>query len=416
MKRRFLAIFTAVLLLAGVTGFGAASAAEPVTIQFWNAFTGSDGDILREIVNRFNAENEQGITIEMDIMPGATLGEKLLPSITTGTAPALVLLGSLDVPMYSKSEALLPMDDFMEVTATDEADFMPASLAGLQYEGVQMMIPMQWFTTYLYYNLDLFEKAGLDPAAPPKTWQEMAEYAAQITDPDRNVYGMGLCVSGGVTWFNSLFMANGGQIVDTVNKVSLLDSPENLKSLEFIQAIAQAGDTPIGNTGADLDNLMMADRLGMVINGPWMVAGLRGNEINFGVAPMPAGTEDVVGISEISGFAIPAGTSDEEKAAAYAFITYWNTTEICKEWSLRNGFPPYLYSVANDEEVQANEIVSVFSKISEYGVTMGEGLTTLGQINGDVLFPMIENVIAGNDCQTELTAASEKMNEILAGE
>ena len=61
--------------------------AKGVTIQFWNSFTGSDGDILREIVDQYNKENQDGITINMDIMPGETLSEKLAPAITTGTAP-----------------------------------------------------------------------------------------------------------------------------------------------------------------------------------------------------------------------------------------------------------------------------------------------------------------------------------------
>ena len=34
-----------------------AEAAGPITIQFWNAFTGTDGDVLREIVDRYNKEN-----------------------------------------------------------------------------------------------------------------------------------------------------------------------------------------------------------------------------------------------------------------------------------------------------------------------------------------------------------------------
>ena len=52
-------------------------AAGPITIQFWNAFTGTDGDVLREIVDRYNKENGKDITIEMDIMPASSLEEKL---------------------------------------------------------------------------------------------------------------------------------------------------------------------------------------------------------------------------------------------------------------------------------------------------------------------------------------------------
>lgn len=50
-------------------------------------------------------------------------------------------------------------------------------------DGHQYMIPMQWFTQYLYYNKDLFKAAGIEKA--PDTWDEMAYDAAKITNPDK---------------------------------------------------------------------------------------------------------------------------------------------------------------------------------------------------------------------------------------
>nr|WP_281352945.1 ABC transporter substrate-binding protein [Anaerocolumna sedimenticola] len=372
--------------------------------------------MLREIVDRYNKENKDGITIEMDIMPGATLTEKLAPAIATGNAPAMILAGNMDLVNYAKTNSILSMNDFFDVTKADKSDFAPAALESLQYNGEQMMIPMQWFTQYLYYNKDLFKAAGLDPGTPPATWEEVKEYAEKITDPDKNIYGLGIAVSGAVCWFDSLFLSNGGEILDAANKKSLIDNEANLKSLQFIQDLVKKGYATKGTTGADLDNIMMADQLGMVVNGPWMVAGLKENKINFGVAVLPAGSAGTVGIAETTGFAIPDGTSDEEKAAAYKFIEYWNTTEIGKEWSMRNGFPPYLNSVANDPEVKANELVSVFSAISEYGQAFGAGLSSAASINTDVLFPMVENIIAGNDCQEELTKASTEIDRLLGTE
>lgn len=80
MKRKSL-----VMVLAAAMTLGCCSvnvmADDGVTIQFWNSFTGTDGDVLREIVDRFNEENEDGITVEMDIMPSDTLTEKVAPAL-----------------------------------------------------------------------------------------------------------------------------------------------------------------------------------------------------------------------------------------------------------------------------------------------------------------------------------------------
>ncbi|WMC91573.1 ABC transporter substrate-binding protein [Kineothrix sp. MB12-C1] len=388
--------------------------AEPITIQFWNAFTGTDGDVLREIVDQYNEENDKGITIEMDIMPAASLEEKLPAAIASKTAPALIIRGNFDTATYTNNGIISPLDDFFEVTGTDKGNFNEAPIEALQYNGSQMMIPMQVHSTFLYWNKELFEAAGLDPETPPATWDEVAEYAGKVADPSRKIYGVGFPISGAPSYFNAMFKANGGDVFSEDGTKSVLDSAENLKTLEYIQGLVKEGYAPVGSTGADTDNLMLAGQMGIYCSGPWLINGLREAEIDFGVTGMPAGDERAAGVIEVQGFAVTSTSSEAEKAAAYDFIAYWNTDRICKEWSMRNGFPPYLKSLAEDADLQADEIVNALSSISDFGFSFAPGVTVVKQVNGNVLFPMIENVVAGNDPQDELTKASASIDEILA--
>ena len=57
MKRILCLVLVAIMSIAGVAG-AAAEESNPITIQFWNSFTGADGDLLVELVDRFNAENK----------------------------------------------------------------------------------------------------------------------------------------------------------------------------------------------------------------------------------------------------------------------------------------------------------------------------------------------------------------------
>lgn len=428
-KKRLLSGIIAGIMLLSLTGCNTGSpmseksvkeedaeSKKGVTIQFWNSFTGTDGDVLREIVQRYNEENDNGYTIEMDIMPTESLEEKLPAAISTGTAPALVIKGNFDTTSYGTNHIFISLDDFFEKTETDKSDFSEESLSALQHEGTQLMIPMQVHSTFLFWNKDLFESAGLDPETPPATWDEVAKYAAKITDSSKKIYGVGLPVSGAPCYFNAMFKANGADVISEDGTSSVLDSAESLKTLEYIQKLAADGYSPKGATGADTDNLMLAGQLGIYCSGPWLVNGLNENEINFGVTAMPAGDVQAAGVIEVQGFGVTSGVSEEEKEAAYDFIAYWNTTEICKEWSLRNGFPPYLKSVAENPEVKKDEIVNALSSISEFGFTFAPDVIQANQINNDVLFPLVENIIAGNDIQSELTSASEKVDELLKAE
>lgn len=393
----------------------AASNEKGTTIQFWNSFTGTDGDVLRDLVEIYNKTNEKGNTIEMDIMPTTSLEEKLPAAIASKTAPALVIKGNFDVATYGDNNIFQSTDDFFEATGTDKDDFSTASLEALQYNGGQLMIPMQVHSTFLFWNKDLFEAAGLDPETPPTTWDEVAEYSAKITDDSKKIYGVGFPISGAPCYFDAMFKSNGGDVVSEDGKTSILDSAENLETLQYIQDLVTSGNAPKGATGADTDNLMLAGQLGIYCSGPWLVSGLKENDINFGVTAMPSGTKEAAGVIEVQGFGVTSTCSDAEKVAAYDFIAFWNTTETCKAWSLRNGFPPYLKSVAEDKEVKADPIVNALSSISEFGYSFAPGVKAANQINSDVLFPLIENVSSGNDCKTELTNASEKVNELLSG-
>ena len=74
-------------------GVEAEVSSDPITISFWCNFTGSDGDVLREIVDNYNKTNTDNITVEIDIMDYATLQSKLPTAISTGTGPSFILAG-----------------------------------------------------------------------------------------------------------------------------------------------------------------------------------------------------------------------------------------------------------------------------------------------------------------------------------
>lgn len=387
----------------------------PITIQFWTSFTGPDGEYARDITKRFN-EQDNGITVEFDAMGADILTEKLATALSTDNAPDLVFQFNLQVGLHGKNGTMRDLSDFWEKTGVDESDFVENSITALQYEGKQIMLPFHWYSTYLYWNKDLFEAAGLDPETPPKTWDEVYTMAEQLTDPSKNVYGIGLPTSGAVPWFYSIMRSNGGEFFDTENMKSLLDDQANLDTLKWIQDIAQKGFTPANNTGADLDNVMMADQLAMYVNGPWLSTGLRDNEINFGVTGMPAGSKTTIGVAEEYGFCVPKDTPDANVDAAYKYMAYWYTPEIASEWCLKNGYPPFMKSLVENEDIKNDEYVNIFSQMQDYGEVSCVGLTTGQQIQSDVLFPMVENIMAGNDAQAELTKASDEVDKILATE
>lgn len=110
------------------------------------------------------------------------------------------------------------------------------------------------------------------------------------------------------------------------------------------------------------------------------------------------------------------GADDAVRKAVYEFMAYWLSDSTLKEWSNRNGFPVWSYSVLEDEEIKNNEILSSVSAASEIGRDWHLGLSIGSQIDKDVMQPLMESVLAGNDVAESLQSASDTLDGIIANQ
>ncbi|MDQ6111642.1 ABC transporter substrate-binding protein [Enterococcus gallinarum] len=388
---------------------------DEVTLTFWNGFTASDGEILQDIVNDFNESNDKNIKIEMDVMTWANLNEKLPPAISSKTAPDFIALNYGDFAQYVENGAVQSIDDFWDYDGVDKSDFTQTAVDLGVVNEEQYFIPMQVQGMYLYWNKDLFEKAGLDTEVPPKTWEQLTEMAPKLADSSSNVSGFVFNKDGSAPLYNWI-LANGGKLVNDDYTKSEFASPQNLETLKAIQKMIHVDKAgPESISGAEMDNLMNAGQLAIEINGPWLNNGLKANEINYSVTTLPQANEDgeKTAILDGVGYAIPSSTDKNKKEAIYEFLKYWNTTEIGKRWSIENGFPAYLNSVAEDEEVKNNEIVSELSKQMEYAKPFLPGFTKIAAINNDIINPLIEKLLAGEDPEKLMNEADSAINDLI---
>ena len=403
---------------ANPTAIPAEPTAEPITITFWNSFTGSDADTLKSIVSDYNQQNTDEVTVEMDIMSSDVFRQKVPPAIATNTAPDLITLNVADLLAYEKAGSIEDLSDLFTATGLDKSDFLPASLQLGFLDNKQYGAPMQLLdTTNLYWNKDLFTAAGLDPDKPPTTFEELATYAVKLTDATKNQYGFGMCASAAPQFYAVFIKGNGGDAVDPSTNKSVLNSAANLATFEYLHTLAFTdGVTPKSTGGVAMDNLMQSGQLGMYIDGPWLVPGLQSHNINFGVGQVPSGSAGTFAILDGTLFAIPTGTDAAHKTAVYSFLKYWNSTSVAKKWSLADGLPPYLYSVIDDPDIKANALISIFAENAKAAAPWIGGIPTAGTIDSDVLFPLIEQLQNAGNVTDMVTEASNQIDVILQGQ
>lgn len=425
LMKKITAGFMAAAMLLSLTACGASKEEKKpeaegkengaVTLTFWNGFTGADGEVLRDIVDDFNAANDKNITIEMDIMPWDNFNEMLPTAVTSGTAPDFALMQARDTPQYVQNGALQPMDSFWEFEGVDKSNFNEESIKMGILDGKQYSIAMQLQTFYLYWNKDIFQAAGLDPEQPPKTWDELVEIAPKLADPEKNVSGFLVPYNIGNVLFSWIKSAGGNVLNEDYTK-SEINSPENLEVLKTMQSLVQEQGGPDVISNPEIFNLMNAGQLGMLIAPPFMVSGLETNEINFGVTSIPQQTEDCekVAMAEAVGFVIPKCTDESKLDAIYEFVSYWNTTEIGKRWALEAGFPPYLKSVAEDPEVQEDEIIAALTEQVSYAELYLPQFVNRLALEKDAITPMLERLMQGEDPEMLLKEADDAINKIIS--
>jgi multiple sugar transport system substrate-binding protein len=116
---------------------------------------------------------EQGITYN-------ELLDKFRTALLGNAAPQVIrlqILGGTEFAAKGYLEELRPED-----VGYKTEDFWPGAMKAVTWEGKVYGIPTNNETMAFIWNADLFEKAGLDPNAPPATWDDVVAYSKQIKD------------------------------------------------------------------------------------------------------------------------------------------------------------------------------------------------------------------------------------------
>jgi multiple sugar transport system substrate-binding protein len=414
-RRRVIAAVAATAVLAaasaGIAAGAATASSERTTVTFWNGFTGPDRPVLEQLVDEFN-ESQDAITIEMEISPWDQFFQRLLPSLASDEGPDLVAMDTNQLPQYVARGAFRPLDDYYEDPSTESDALVQAAVDATKWDGVAYGVPMNFTTLLLYWNKGLFEEAGLDPEAPPETWEEFADYARQLTGDGQ--YGLALADNNTIAMWPILLWGNGGGVVSDDGTTSLLDAPETIEALEYWGGLVMDdGISPIGLGGADADNLFQTERAAMEIVGPWMTTGFTDAGIDFGLAPPPAGPAGPVTLGTSVAFAINAESDDATAEAAKEFIKFWNSTDSQITWALGSGFPPSRTDIPADALAENPYTVDfgAHSDIAKFYLINVQDFT---EINANIFEPTLQRFLNGEGSAEELfTAASQEVQAVL---
>jgi multiple sugar transport system substrate-binding protein len=160
-----------------------AKAAEAIHLRWWYGWGGVVSDTLHKVAEAFSEERDD---LELEAIQTPELQDKLLTSIAAGDPPD-VQAGNADFAQFMSRGACIPLGDMIDASSEIPVDDYPEDAwAMVSWEGERYCIPMleAFVREGFIYNVGLVKDAGLDPEAPPLTWDETYDWHVKLTQFD----------------------------------------------------------------------------------------------------------------------------------------------------------------------------------------------------------------------------------------
>ena len=340
-----------ILLLVALVGLFPLVSYAKTIIDFWNLFTGPDGAVMENLVKEFNASQDE-IEVRMQILPwGDPYYNKLLLSIQTGTAPDVAICHSWNLLVFAKYDRLFPMSPkTLEKGGVNKGDFLERSLVAAKYKGVTYGLPLDLLTLGIYYNVDHFKAAGIEPSKAILNKENFTDAAKklQIKDDKGEVARWGFApISGDLWryWYSLLYQFNGTFLTKDGSK-SAFNTEAGIKALQFFVDLQNANLIP--PTAIDAATAFRTGKCSMTISGTWMRRGFEEQkDLNYMTAPFPfiGPKKAVMAASHL--LVLPKKKSRDKIEAAVKFIEWLTSNEI--KWTMNAGNCPIRKSVINSD-------------------------------------------------------------------
>ncbi|MEP7029107.1 MAG: extracellular solute-binding protein, partial [Candidatus Eisenbacteria bacterium] len=251
LVKRALPALVLALLLAGCGGGKGESKREVVV--FWQFFPAEQ---IQPVLDEFKRQNPD-LDVEMEQLTWQSGLEKITAATAAGNVPDLCELGSTWFPRFAAQGALA---DWSDSTAPLAAEMVLADM--VKVDGKSYGLPWVVGTRALFWNKDLFAKAGLDTTKAPATWAELLDASRRVNALGGGIAGYGVNAGERYVLFKKFMpyaWGNGGTLLTPDGKGSAFDSRANVEALEFLLALAKVGRV---DKQDQLDEAFMQGKLG----------------------------------------------------------------------------------------------------------------------------------------------------------
>ena len=331
-------------------------AQQRVQVDFWHGLTQPLGGILEGVAASFNASQTK---YQVNATFKGSYPETMVAAIAAfraGNAPHIVQMFEVGTAtMMAARTAIKPVYELSKETGVN---IDPKNYVGgvrgyySTTDGRLVSMPFNSSTPIAWYNKDAFKKAGLDPAKPPRTWEETWAAARKIVATKAAPCGYTMAWP---TWtqyenFSAIHniplatKANGLEGMDAEMKIN---SPLHVKHLQNMMELQKAGVFKYGGRDGRADALFPSGECAIFHGSSGMRARVvREAKFDWGVTFLPyyrgtptAPKNSIIGGASLWVMTSPRRTAEEYKAVA-EFFGYISRSEVDAKFHMDTGYVP----------------------------------------------------------------------------
>jgi multiple sugar transport system substrate-binding protein len=341
------------------TTFTAGYDGPPVTLSYWNGFTGGDGPFMKQLVADFMKENPK-ITIEANTVEWSQYYQRMPAAVTANRGPDVGVMHVDQLATNAVRKIIVPVDDLASSLGLEESDFSAPVWQAAIYQDARYGIPLDVHSLGMYYNTQQMQQAGV--TSPPA---DDASFTAALDA----LKGAGQATPFWMPsrWpahlmFLSLLWQNGGEPYAEDGSRATFDSEEGIAALQWMVDVINEGYSP-KNVAQDSQYVAFKNqKVPVTWDGIWQINDLKAAKMPFALAPVPKiGEQDAVWANSHNFYITRQATADDNKLQASKVFIDW-ISQKSGDWA-GAGMVPARASVRESAAVTQTTQAPIAAKI-----------------------------------------------------
>lgn len=420
------------------------SVTTPVELTFWHGLNTTLGEELGKLTDAYNASQSK-VKIKLVNQGGY---EQTIDAYLQGSQssrPDIVQTPEYMVQSMVDTDSTLPVESCARDAKFDLTQLSDRARTAYTTQGAMYAMPFNVSNPVLFFNKKAFVAAGLDPANPPKSLEELKAACEAIVSKGAKTYCISLDTGfdNGGGWYIEQWFAKAGELyADNENGRSgraskvLFNGETGVKLLTFLQDLIKSKlAVNVGDNTSGQDHLLkMVDPrepAAMTIStsaslGP-VLAILKSGQIkgfsvdDLGIGPMPGPDGKPGALVGGASLWIVQKNDPVKAAAAWDYIQYLVSAQSQSTWSAATGYLPVNKGAENMEPLKSTYVNDPRFRVA-YDQLLGAA--DAPSSNGPVIGPLREvrvvvakavaAIFQGGDVKEALTTAETQANSLIS--